>query len=338
MNYILLINILIAFVVLTGIVIGNLLMLNKMQKNNYEINQNLRRDFESIVENIDRNLQANTTNVEKKLNEESTKSQTIFTNISQRLAVIDSAQKRLTDLSGDVLSLQEILIDKRARGAFGELQLENLVCDLIPKTKYLMQHVLPNGTRCDCFIKLPEPTGNLIIDAKFPLENYKKFVDFNLADEVRAKGKTAFKLDLKKHIQDIASKYIIPGITSDGAMMFIPSEAIFAEVHVSFPEVVDFAHTQHVWLASPTTMMAILTTASSVLKHDATKEHVKLIKQNIQALNIDFMRFIERMSKLERHIDQAQEDVKKVNTSAHKITSRFEQIQQVEISPETLES
>ena len=184
---------------------------------------------------------------------------------------------------------------------------------------------------------LPEPTGNIVIDSKFPLENYKIFTDFNASNEVKKTARSQFKQDIKKHILDISKKYIIDGETSDGAMMFIPAEAVFAEIHAHFPELVEFSMRSKVWLASPTTMMAILTTASAVLKDAATKKQVHIIQDHLRSLSKDFGRFETRMDNLAKHLQQANTDAEQIQTSARKISSRFNKIDNLEIEKNQIE-
>lgn len=295
--------------------------------------QDMTKRVDKLVEVTDQKLQQIQNHVNEKLQTGFEKTTSTFSDIKQRLALIDNAQKKLQDLSSDVVSLQQILIDKRSRGAFGEVQLKNLIHNMLPETHFSFQHVLNNQLRADCVLFLPPPTGNLVIDAKFPLENYQRWTNFDLADSERQKALQQFRQNVKKHIQDIAQKYIIPGETADGAVMFIPSEAIFAEIHAKLPELIQLAHQSNVWLASPTTMMAIITTASSVIKEDKTRKHIHIIQEHLGMLSKDFGRFDERMNKLAKHIDQAQEDVHQVQKSAHKISRRFQKIEQAEVKP-----
>lgn len=269
--------------------------------------------------------------VEKRLSDGFEKTSATFTDIVKRLALIDDAQKQLSALSSNVLSLQEILVDKRSRGAFGEIQLKSLVQNMLPADRCAFQYVLSNGLRADCILFLPEPTGHVVIDSKFPLENYQRMTDFDSASSDRKKAEQQFKQDIKKHIQDIASKYIIPQETANGAVLFIPAEAVFAEIHAHFPDLVETAQRVNVWLASPTTLMAILTTARAVLKDFATKQHLHVIQEHLRLLAQDFSRFELRMDNLAKHIDRAQEDVRQVHTSAKKISGRFSEIEKAEL-------
>lgn len=269
--------------------------------------------------------------VEKRLSDGFEKTTQTFTDIVKRLALIDEAQKKMTELSGNVISLKTLLSDKRSRGAFGEVQLNSLIRNVLPEQHFSFQYSLSNGKRADCMLFLPEPTGNIAIDAKFPLENFQKLMNTDLSDADRKTAEQQFKQDIKFHIQTIAEKYIIPGETCDSAIMFIPAEAIFSEIHSHYPELVEYSHHAKVWLVSPTTMMAILTTARAVLKDDATRKQVHIIQEHLQVLAKDFGRFQQRMDGLQKHIEQAHQDVTDVNKSAKKISSRFNKIEKVEL-------
>ena len=234
-------------------------------------------------------------------------------------------------MSSSVVSLQEVLSDKRSRGAFGEVQLNSLVANVLPPDSYRLQYTLPNDRIADCAIFLPEPTGTVIVDAKFPLEAYRRMTEIGISEIERKQAERQFKQDITKHIQDIAERYIIPGTTSDGAMMFIPAEAIFAEIQGHHPDLVEKSYGARVWMVSPTTLWATLNTARVVLKDAATREQVHIIQEHLNYLGKDFSRFQNRMDDLARHIKQAHEDVDNVNRSAKKITSRFDKIERVEL-------
>lgn len=269
--------------------------------------------------------------VEQRLLQGFEKTNQTFHDVMQRLTLIDAAQKKITELSSNVVSLQEILNDKRSRGAFGEVQLSALIKNAIPEGHYQFQYTLKNNKRVDCLLRLPEPTGDIAIDSKFPLENFKILMDSQFPEHQRQQAEKQFKLDIKKHIQDISEKYIIPGETSDGAILFIPAEAIFAELHAKHPDIIEYAHRARVWLASPTTMMAILTTARAVLKDAATRLQIHDIQRHLRALAEDFTRFQMRMDTLANRIRQTHSDVDQVHISARKISQRFSQIEQVEL-------
>lgn len=292
----------------------------------------LDQKFDRLIQQNLQQLQAISGQVDKKLQEGFEKTTATFTDVVKRLAMIDAAQKKITELSSNVVNLQDLLIDKRARGALGEVQLSALLDNTIPKTHYQLQETLSNGKRVDCLLKLPQPTGNIAIDAKFPLEAYQTMRNHDLSEGDRKTAQSQFRKDIRKHIQDIANKYIIPNETCDGAMMFIPAEAIFAEIHTEHPDIVNFSHQSHVWLVSPSTLMAVLTTARAVLKDEATRKQVHIIRDHLQFLAKDFQRFEKRMDNLSKHINQAQQDVTDVHTSAKKITSRFLKIEKVDLA------
>jgi DNA recombination protein RmuC len=289
-----------------------------------------------LIETNEKRLGEISNKVEERLDKGFEKTTTVFADVLKRLALIDKAQEKIAELSGNVVSLQEVLSDKRSRGAFGEVQLSALISNMMPENSYSLQHTFANGVRADCVLFLPEPTGTLCIDSKFPLESYQRMTDSTLGDADRKTAEQQFRQDIKKHIKDISSKYIISGETSDGAMMFIPAEAVFAEIHGHYPELVEEAQRARVWLTSPTTMMAVLTTARAVLKDAATRKQVHIIQEHLMVLSKDFTRFQARMDSLANRIRLAHDDVDKVNISAQKISSRFTRIEKVELEPEEL--
>jgi len=286
---------------------------------------------EALTQTTDKRLKEISGEVEKRLTDGFEKTTATFADVVKRLALIDEAQKKITELSGNVVSLQEVLSDKRSRGAFGEVQLNGLVRNVMPENSFSFQYTLSNNARVDCMLFLPEPTGNIAIDSKFTLESFRKMTNIELPESERLQAERQFRQDIRKHIQDIAGKYIISGETSDGAVMFIPAEAVFAEIHAHFYELVEEAQKARVWLVSPTTLMAILTTARAVLKDSATRKQVHIIQEHLVNLAKDFDRFRTRMDKLSDHINMAQKDVEQVHTSARKITSRFDKIEKVEL-------
>jgi DNA recombination protein RmuC len=291
----------------------------------------LAKRVDGLTRTTDSRLQEISGQVEKRLAEGFEKTTETFTKVLEHLSRIDEAQKRITELSTNVVSLQEVLTDKRSRGAFGEVQLAGLIRNVMPEGSFSLQHSLSNGTRVDCLLTLPEPTGDVPIDAKFPLESFQKMMDNELAETDRARAARQFRQDIRKHITDISEKYLIPGETADGAVMFLPAEAVFAEIHAHFPDLVEEAQRARVWLVSPTTLMAVLTTARAVLKDEATRKQVHIIQDHLRKLSEDFGRFQQRMDKLAVHIRQAHDDVKQVNTSAKKISSRFQDIDEVQL-------
>lgn len=287
----------------------------------------LSASIEVLTRTVNERLEAITGHVNQRLDEGFKKTNETFVSVMARLATIDEAQKKIDGLTTNVVSLQELLGDKRARGAFGEVQLEALVKNALPPDAHEFQVTLPNGSRVDCLLKLPEPTGKVAVDSKFPLENYHRMVSSEDGEADRRMAQTAFRADVKRHVDAIANKYILPGITSDGAVMFVPAEAVFAEIHAYHPEVVSYAQAKRVWIVSPTTLMAVLNTARAVLKDVETRKQVHVIKDALGKLSKDFGRFDERMNALARHIEQASKDVLEVQTSSRKISAHFQKIE-----------
>ncbi len=306
----------------------------EMAKSLHLASEQMTLRINELTASTDNRLKDISGQVEKRLADGFEKTTKTFNDILQRLALIDDAQKKITELSTNVVSLQEVLSDKRSRGAFGEVQLNSLIRNVLPEQHFAIQHTLSNGKIADCILFLPEPTGNVVVDSKFPLENYKKMADNSLGELDRKAAERQFKIDIKKHINDISDKYLIEKETADGAIMFIPAEAIFAEIHAHHGDLVEYANKKRVWLASPTTLMAILTTARSVLKDEATRKQIHIIQAHLSHLSADFSRFKGRFANLAKHIDQAASDVKQIHTSADKISSRFEKIEQVELQQE----
>ena len=297
------------------------------------MNQNTERLTEQVnqlTQVTEAKLKEISTEVNRQLTTGFEKTTATFVDVVKRLAIIDEAQKKITELSTNVVSLQEILSDKKSRGAFGEVQLSQLLHNMLPANAFSLQHTLSNGKRADCLLFLPEPTGNMVIDAKFPLENYRR-LQMAASESEKKLMETQFRIDIKKHIQDISEKYIIENETASGAILFIPAEAIFAEIHAHFSDLVDFAQQKNVWLVSPTTMMAILTTMRAVVKDAATRQQVHIIQEHLVGLGKDFDRFQKRMDDLAKHISQANQDVELVHQSSQKLTSRFQKIEKVEV-------
>jgi DNA recombination protein RmuC len=293
--------------------------------------QHLSASVEAMAKTMDGRLEQISGKVSERLDEGFKKTNETFVSVMARLATIDEAQKKIDGLTTNVVSLQELLGDKRSRGAYGEVQLEALVRNIMPPQSYAMQYTLPNSTRADCVLMLPEPTGMVAVDAKFPLENYHRMFDAALPEADKVLAQRQFKADIKKHVDDISSKYIIPGITSDGAVMFVPAEAVFAEIHAHHPDVVEYAMQRRVWVVSPTTLMAVLNTARAVMKDVETRKQVHIIQDELGKLGKDFGRFDERMKKLAEHIRQANKDVDEVQISSRKITEQFAKIERVEL-------
>ncbi|HYN55236.1 MAG TPA: DNA recombination protein RmuC [Methylotenera sp.] len=295
----------------------------------------LTQTIENLSKTVDGRLEVIGGKVSERLDEGFKKTNETFVSVMERLATIDEAQKKIDGLTVNMVSLQELLGDKRSRGAYGEVQLESLVRNVMPVNTFSMQHTFENGSRVDCALFLPEPTGTVAVDSKFPLENYHRMFDSSLSDAEQNIAKKQFKADIKKHVDDIASKYIIPNITSDGAVMFIPAEAVFAEIHAYHREVIEYAMVKRVWLVSPTTLMAVLNTARAVLKDVEMRKQVHIIQSELGKLSKDFSLFDKRMKSLADHIRQASKDVDDVHITSKKITAGFAKIERVELANQT---
>lgn len=260
--------------------------------------------------------------------------------LQERLTAIDKAQDNITKLSGDVLSLQDILSNKQTRGAFGEIQLNDIVTKALPSDSYTLQATLSNGRRVDCLIHLPNPPGPIAIDSKFPLEAYEAL---RRADsEERAKrAAQQLRQSLRKHIKDISDRYILDGETADGALMFLPSEAIYAELHANFPEVVREGFAARVWIVSPTTCMATLNTMRAILKDARMREQAGAIRRELGLLFADVERLGTRVENLDRHFGQAAKDISDIKISADKAGRRARRLDNFdfeELAPDPVET
>ena len=286
---------------------------------------------EAVALKLDARLDQISSRVSERLDDGFRKTNDTFVSVMQRLSTIDEAQKKIETLTGSVVGLQELLGDKKSRGAFGEVQLEALVRNTMPGAAFEMQYTLSNGTRADCVLKLPAPTGMVCVDSKFPLENYNRMFDREAAESDRAAAQRQFKADVRRHVDDIARKYIIAGETSDGAVMFLPAESVFAEIHAYHPEVVEYANGKRVWIVSPTTLMAVLNTARAVLKDVETRKQIDVIKDALGRLAVEFGRFDDRVKKLAEHLGQAYDDAQKIQTTGEKISRQFQRIEAAEV-------
>ncbi|NOD30463.1 DNA recombination protein RmuC [Ruegeria atlantica] len=250
---------------------------------------------------------------------------TSLTQLQERLAAIDKAQDNITKLSGDVLSLQDILSNKQRRGMFGEIQLNDIVSKALPADGYSLQATLSNGRRADCLIHLPNPPGPIVIDAKFPLEDFEALAAAQTKADVE-RCLRAFGAAVKVHIKAISEKYILDGETADGALMFVPSEAIYAELHARLPDVVREGFAARVWIVSPTTCMATLNTMRAILKDARMREQAGAIRKELGLLHKDVDRLGDRVSNLDRHFGQAAKDISEIKISAEKAGRRAQRL------------
>ncbi|NKB48854.1 MAG: DNA recombination protein RmuC [Alphaproteobacteria bacterium] len=299
-----------------------------------QLTQQLQLQERALAKSLDERLAQTTTRVNETLEKNSHTQKTSLDELKERLVRIDAAQKNISDLSSQMVGLQDILSNKQARGAFGEVQLHDLVAKVLPPGAFRFQVTLSNNRRADCLLDLPNPPGPIVIDAKFPLESYRALQDAD-GDEARKPAARAFVVDMTKHISDIAEKYILPGETADAALMFLPSEAVYAELHANFAEIVDASHRAKVFIVSPTTLWATLNTVRAVLKDVRMKEAAGLIQHEVATMMTDVARLDDRVGKLQRHFDQAGEDMRAVRISTEKITKRGDRIQDLEIEGPT---
>lgn len=299
-----------------------------------DLKDNLNKNFVESSEKIDTRLRLINEKVNERIDENFEKTNKTFTNVLERLSKIDEAQKKIDNLSSDIISLQSVLTDKKTRGIFGEVNLKHIMSNVFGENNrriYQLQYGFDNTTIADCVLFAPEPLGTIAIDSKFPLENYQIMVDKNNAPEIRVQAEKLFKADVKKHIDAISSKYIIPGVTSDQAIMFLPAEAIFAEINAYHQDLLQYAYKKRVWITSPTTLISTLTTIQIIIKNMERDKYAKVIHQELKLLDVEFKRYKDRWDKLYRSIETVSKDVRDIHTTTDKITKRFDSINQVEI-------
>lgn len=294
----------------------------------------LRNDFDKLDEKIERKLMEINNKVTERLDQSLEKTNRTFASVLERLSKIDEAQKKIDGLSSDIISLQSVLTDKKTRGIFGEVNLSFILENAFGGTSsgiYSLQHKMSNGFIADALLFAPAPLGTIAIDSKFPLENYERMTNKNISLEERTMYEKQFKIDFKKHIDAISSKYIIPGETAGEAMLFLPAEAIFAEVNAYHRDILDYAYSKKVWITSPTTIMSMLTIISMVLKNMERDKYAQVIHEELNKLSLEFSRYKERWDKLARNIKTVSNSVEELNTTSDKITKRFDSINKVEV-------
>ena len=308
---------------------------------NNEKMSKLYNDFEkSLKESLDKSIKELNEKVDIRLNDGFAKTNQTFQGILERISKIDEAQKKIEQLSTNIISLQDILSDKKSRGCFGEIQLHTILASVFGDKNdrvYRLQETLPNGSIADSVLNCPLPMGQVCIDSKFPLENYQRMMDRTISDVERSNYEKMFKSDVKKHIDAISSKYIIPNVTSDQAILFLPAEAIFAEINAYHPDLVAYAQKKRVWLTSPTTLMATLTTIEILLRNIERDKHAKEIQVELGKLSNEFRLYRERWDKLSRSITTVSKEVNDINITTEKITKKFDSIQKVELKTDDIE-
>ncbi len=299
----------------------------------YDLSKEMLKDFTNLNEKIEIRLNQINDRVNERLEQNFEKTNKTFNSVLERLTKIDEAQKNIDDLSKDIISLQSVLTDKKTRGTFGEVNLNYILTSIFGEKRvvYDIQHKLPNDCISDACIFAPEPLGTICIDSKFPLENYERMTNKSLDKNLREQAFKLFKSDVKKHIDAIASKYIIDGITSDEAIMFLPAEAVFAELNAYHPELLKYAYERKVWICGPTTLMSTLSTISMILKNIERDKYTKVIHEELNKLGVEFKRYKERWDKLSKSIDSVSSEVKDIHTTTDKISKKFESINSVNI-------
>lgn len=309
-------------------------MIKELGEFKSNLKDDISRNFGESNDKIDYRLRLINEKVNERIDENFEKTNRTFTSVLERLSKIDEAQKKIDILSSDIVSLQSVLTDKKTRGIFGEVNLKHIMSNVFGENNrsiYQLQYQFSGGVIADCVLFAPEPLGTIAIDSKFPLENYQVMVDKNNSLEVRTQAEKLFKLDMKKHIDAISSKYIIPGVTSDQAILFLPAEAIFAEINAYHQDIIEYSYKKKVWLTSPTTLISTLTTIQIIIKNMERDKYAKVIHSELKLLDVEFKRYKERWDKLYRSIETVSKDVKEIHTTTDKITKRFDSINQVDI-------
>jgi len=315
-------------------------MIKELGEFKSNLKDDITKNFSESNDKIDYRLRLINEKVNERLDENFEKTNKTFTSVLERLSKIDEAQKKIDILSSDIVSLQSVLTDKKTRGIFGEINLKHIMSNVFGENNekiYKLQYQFNSNVIADCVLFAPEPLGTIAIDSKFPLENYQIMVNKNNSPEIRVQAEKMFKMDVKKHIDAISTKYIIPGTTSDQAILFLPAEAIFAEINAYHQDLIEYSYKKKVWLTSPTTLISTLTTIQIIIKNMERDKYAKVIHQELKLMDVEFKRYKERWDKLYRSIETVSKDVKEIHTTTDKITKRFDSINQVEMDKLTYE-
>ncbi len=300
----------------------------------------LHKDFEKLNEKIENKLLMINEKVNERIDQNFEKTNKTFNNILERLSKIDEAQKKIDGLSTEIIGLQSVLTDKKTRGIFGEVNLNYILSSVFGEKNdriYKIQYKLTNGFIADAVVFAPNPLGTICIDSKFPLENYQKMTDRSLSKEEQNAALKLFKADVKRHIDAISSKYIVLGETTEEAIMFLPAEAIFAEINAYHPDLLNYAYSKKVWITSPTTLMSTMTIIQMILKNLERDKYAKVIHEELNKLGIEFDKYRLRWDKLARSIDTVTKDVKDIHITTEKITKRFDSISSVNLDQKEIE-
>lgn len=309
-------------------------MIKELSDFKSELSRNMNEDFTQLNDKIETKLRMINDRVNERLDENFEKTNKTFTSVLERLSKIDEAQKKIDNLSTDIVSLQSILTDKKTRGIYGEVNLRHILSSVFGdhnEAIYRLQYQLPSGVIADAVLFAPEPLGTIAIDSKFPLENYQRMVDRKLPVTDRDMAMKLFKQDMKKHIDAISSKYIVPGVTTGQAILFLPAEAIFAEVNAYHSDLIEYGYKRNVWITSPTTLISTLTVVEMIIKDMQRDKYTAIIHEHINKLGEEFKRYKDRWDKLSRSIDTVSKEVKDIHVTTDKITKKFEVIHQADI-------
>ena len=300
-----------------------------------EIERNLNDDFNKLSDGVEKKLLDINEKVNNRLDENFDKTNKTFVNVIERLSKIDEAQKKIDTLSTDIVSLQSVLTDKKTRGIYGEVTLTHILSSVFGEKNdsiYRLQYTLSTGVIADSVVFAPDPLGTICIDSKFPLEHYERMVDKKLSQTERSKAEKEFKIDMKKHIDAISDKYIIVGETSNQAILFLPAEAIFAEVNAYHNDIINYAYKKRVWITSPTTLISTLTVIEMIIKNMERDKYAKVIHEELNKLGLEFARYKDRWDKLSRSIETVNKDIQNVSVTTDKITKKFETINKVDVN------
>ena len=297
------------------------------------ITKEMNNDFNNLNDRMEKRLNQINDKVNERLDQNFEKTNKTFTSVLERLSKIDEAQKKIETLSTDIVSLQSILTDKKTRGIYGEINLKHIMENVfgVNEKIYRLQATLSNGYIADCVLYTPDPLGTIVIDSKFPLEAYQMMVDKKIGQADRLMYEKQFKMDVKKHIDAISSKYIIPSETADQAIMFLTAVAIFAEINAYHNDILDYAYKKKVWICSPTTLISTLTVVEMIIKNIERDKYTGIIHEELNKLGVEFSRYTERWDKLAKSIETVNKDVESVHITADKISKKFDAINKVDV-------
>ena len=310
-------------------------MMKEMGDFKTDLNRNMNEDFNKLNEKVEKRLLMINEKVNERLDQNFEKTNKTFMNVIERLSKIDEAQKKIESLSTDIVSLQSVLTDKKARGIYGEVNLKHILVSVFGEKNdaiYRLQYTLSTGVIADSVLFAPEPLGTICIDSKFPLEHYQMMVDKKNSLEAREHYEKQFKQDMKKHIDAISSKYIIAGETTNQAILFLPAEAIFAEVNAYHADIIEYAYRKRVWITSPTTLISTLTVIQMIIKNIERDKYTSIIHEELNKLGLEFARYRERWDKLARSIQTVNKDVENISITSDKIAKKFDSIHQVDVA------